>query len=206
MARVNRRLGGVRSILPPLLQVAQEVPETVTLLDVGTGNADMPRTLARALARRNRHLRWTGVDVRSEVLAVARRAGCAGTHEGALVRADGRSLPFPDGAFTIVTSSLMLHHLSESDGALLLREMARVARERVLVTDLERHALHYLAARVLGWTVWRRDEITKVDGPLSVLRSFTRNEAESLLPEGCFRRVRVSRVFPFRIVIDGEPR
>jgi ubiquinone/menaquinone biosynthesis C-methylase UbiE len=76
---------------------------------------------------------------REPVLAARRAARRAARPFGlALAEADARRLPFPDGAFDLVISNSVLHHLA--DPTPLLDEIARVAGEpgRVLVRDLRR--------------------------------------------------------------------
>lgn len=215
MAQVNRRLGGVGPVLRELRRLG---PSRLTLLDVGTGNGAFPRALARRLATSGIRLEWTGVDLRAPVLGVARRLRPAGGLAGKgnvparfatilprLLQGDARALPFPSGAFDVVLASLTLHHLDGQEVATALREMGRVARRRVLVSELERHPLHYAGARLLGWTVWRKDRITKVDGPLSVLKGFTPPELLSLASAAGLLHPRVKRALPFRLLLSADP-
>jgi ubiquinone/menaquinone biosynthesis C-methylase UbiE len=122
-----------------------------------------------------------------------------------LARADARVLPFPTGAFDAVIATLTLHHFREDDATQVLREMARVSRGVVLISDLERSLPHYAGARFLAATWWRRNPFTRHDGPLSVLRSFTQPELEALAGQAGLVRVAVRRHFPFRLVLEGRP-
>src|SRR5690606_27159648 len=55
------------------------------------------------------------------------------------VRADGRDLPFPDGAFDHVHSSAVLEHVgSAADQLQFLSELVRVSRRGVFVTTPNR--------------------------------------------------------------------
>lgn len=221
MERVNRYLGGARSLVGPVAAVADTLERPVRILDVGTGNGNIPRELARRLQRdgpRPRSIEWVGLDRCAATLRVAhsctttsgsgaggRSGRHAGTRCGGLIQADGTVLPFRSGAFDVVLSSLTLHHLDDPAVPGFLAELCRVARRRVLVSDLERHPLHYAGARLLSGTLWRHDRVTRIDGPLSVLRSFTRSELEALASRAPFRVVKVRRHFPFRLVLDGVP-
>lgn len=203
MTRVNRRLGGVRSLLHHLRPLARDrAPGALSLLDMGVGSGALPRTLTRTLAGDGVELEWTGVDHELPVLGVARQLQGAGSNRE-LVCGDALALPFAANSFDVVISSLTLHHLRDSEVPRALEEAARVARIAVLISDLERHPLHYLGARVLASSWWRHDPITRHDGPASVLRSFTRAELERLSRDLPFERVRVHRHLPFRIVLEG---
>lgn len=216
METVNRHLGGTRPLIGPVTSVADSVGRRpVRILDVGTGNANVPRALARALERTAQpSIEWVGIDRCAHTLRIARSFAASSAPANAesdprapgLVQADGTVLPFRSGAFDVVISSLTLHHLDDPDVPGFLAELCRVASRRVLISDLERHPLHYAGARLLSGTLWRRDPVTRIDGPLSVLRSFTKGELTSLADRAPFRDVTVRRHFPFRLVLDGVPR
>lgn len=208
MSRVNRHLGGTRGLLRHLAGLARAASkDTLELLDVGVGRGDVPRDLARHLSARGTRVRWVGLDASRRVLERAAIAGRSATVSGTvgLVQGDGTRLPFRDAAFDVVISSLTLHHLNQSQARRFLAEAARVARIAVLVSDLERSHLHYLGARLLAATWWRRDPITRFDGPASVLRSFTPVELSAIAREAGLSQVRVRRFHPFRLVMEGRP-
>jgi SAM-dependent methyltransferase len=212
MSRVNRRLGGVRSLLAHLRPLLREHPRSeLSILDLGVGLGDVPRALARTLEGDGVRVRWTGVDLDERVLGLARRASAGGggpEREGGgerLVRADALRLPFPRGSFDVAISTLTLHHFADGRARIFLAEAARVSRLAVLVSDLERHPLHYLGARLLAATWWRADPITRCDGPTSVLRAYTRDEARALCEGLPLARFSLRRHLPFRLVIEARP-
>ena len=132
LRRVNRLLGGVSlsgRALDALVGRVADAGTAVSLLDVGTGGADIPLALLDEWGRRGRRLHVTGVDDRSEVLAAARVADPRVNSAARLTleQADGRSLPYPDASFDVAHCSLVLHHLSRGRVALLW-EIAWVAR------------------------------------------------------------------------------
>lgn len=89
------------------------------VLDVGTG----PGLLLVALARVRPDLALTGVDVSPEMVAAARRNLRAWPRAEARV-GNAAGLPFDDGAFDLVVSSLSVHHWG--DPAAAAAELARV--------------------------------------------------------------------------------
>jgi ubiquinone/menaquinone biosynthesis C-methylase UbiE len=164
----------------------------------------MPRRISRWLASAGTRLRWAGVDLHPRALEVAELEAGADLPPLGLVRADARDLPFENEAFDLSTATLTLHHFSDADCVKVLSEMARVSRGGVIVSDLERHPLHYLGARLLSATWWRSDPVTRHDAPLSVLRSFTPAELVALARKVPLDSARVRRVFPFRLVLEGR--
>jgi ubiquinone/menaquinone biosynthesis C-methylase UbiE len=190
LAWINRRLGGSRASLRAIDGLLGRRSGPHTVLDVGTGAADIPMTLVAASAATDRPLRVTAMDSRAEVLAAAREldARLDGTDGLELALGDGRSLPWPDRAFDVVHASLLLHHLEPVGAVAFLAEAARVARHGVVVNDLVRARRHWLGARVL-LAVTTRNRYTRHDGPLSVRRAYTRVELRALLAAAGLRPV-----------------
>ena len=121
------------------------------------------------------------------------------------VRGDGLRLPLADGSVDIAVCILTLHHFADDAAVALLREMARVARVGVVVSDLRRSLPAWWGARLLAATVWRHNPITRHDGPLSVRRSFTAGELDALGRTAGLTGVRVRPVPLFRLVLEASP-
>jgi ubiquinone/menaquinone biosynthesis C-methylase UbiE len=68
----------------------------------------------------------SGVDADPRMLGTAVRKAMRAGLEAAFTRGFAESLPYPDGAFDRVVSSLFFHHLSLPQKASALREAARV--------------------------------------------------------------------------------
>lgn len=169
--RVNRWLGGTWLTLRALNRLAMDLRpgDDLAILDVGTGSADIPEAMMAWAVRRGLRPRVLATDVSESILRLASRS----TVEMAV--ADGRYLPFGDSSFDLVTCSLLLHHLDPGGAVELLREMWRVARRGIIVNDLVRNRLAFLGT----WLVCRllsQNPLTRHDGPLSVRRSYTRDE------------------------------
>jgi SAM-dependent methyltransferase len=201
VAAVNRWLGGERSVRRHLSPLRGE---DLRVLDVGTGNGAVARRLSAWAARRGGRWRTVGLDLHPQVIALA-RAAPEGAAPLPLVRADALRLPFADGSFDVALCTLTLHHFEDAAAARLVSELARVATRLVLVSDLERNAPAYLFARLFALTWWRRNALTRGDGPLSVLRSFTPDELREIGRDAGLPAARVRRHFPFRLVLAGRP-
>lgn len=104
-----------------------------TVLDVGCGTG----TLAVELARRAPDTAISGIDGDPEILGRASIKAIVAGVEVDFREAFATALPFTDGSFDRVTSSLVLHHLSHRDKARSLAEIHRVLRPkgRVVIAD-----------------------------------------------------------------------
>lgn len=208
LRRINRWLGGVRLSAAGIEALAAHRLE-VTLLDIGTGGADIPIALVQAADRRGRRLAVVALDSRPEIVALARAAAEAASVDVAsleIVVGDGRSIPFPDRSYDVAHASLVLHHLEPDDAVVFLREMGRVARLGIVVNDLDRSRLGWLGAWLLGH-VLTGNRYTRVDAPLSVRRAYRPSEAAELIRAADLIPVSTFRAsFGQRYAIAAVPR
>jgi SAM-dependent methyltransferase len=179
--RVNRLLGGTAIILHHLPAILATIPctQSVTILDLATGSADIPVAISRWAKRTGQALTIVASDISSEMLAAA-RSRITGHPKVTLARYDARSVPMPDHSFDIVLCSLALHHFAPDDAVLVLREMNRLARAGFILNDLRRSRIGYAAAWAAGHLT-TRNRLTRNDAPLSMLRAYTPAELGDLL-------------------------
>jgi ubiquinone/menaquinone biosynthesis C-methylase UbiE len=206
LRRINRWLGGVRLSADAIDALAAH-RQQLTVLDVGTGGADIPMALLARATQRDRGLAIVGIDSRPEVLAAAvvARPAVAATPGLELHVGDGRALPFADGSFDVVHASLVIHHLSSEAAVPLLHEMGRVARLGVVVNDLERSRLGWIGAWLIGHLL-TGNRYTRHDAPLSVLRAYRTDEMKVLLQAAGLSPVRtLRRAFGQRYAIAAVP-
>jgi 2-polyprenyl-3-methyl-5-hydroxy-6-metoxy-1,4-benzoquinol methylase len=199
LARVNRRFGATRLVLRHLAALCDGSPTAVSILDVGTGYADIPRAVARWARRRGRPVRITAMDRHAGTLALAGPA-CADYPEIRLQNGDALALPFPPQSFDVVLASQILHHMEDEEPVQLLRELARVARRAILVHDLRRGTWPQLATGV-ALRLLSRSPVIRHDGPMSIRRGYLPTELLDLAREAGWRRPRLTRHAFFRLAL-----
>ncbi len=114
---------GLRPIHEEMIRLAG-LRDGLRVLDVGCGTGNLLRTTGRT----HPAVELTGLDPDEKALARARRKA---RRAGVAVRLDrgfAQELPYPDGSFDRVFSSLMLHHLDSGSKDALLAEVRRVLR------------------------------------------------------------------------------
>ncbi|CAN5758086.1 hypothetical protein BH23CHL8_BH23CHL8_07760 [soil metagenome] len=189
LRRANQLTGGValsRRALDALSAGAVEL----TIIDVGTGGADIPVALLADARRRGQRLHVTAVDSRTEILDAA-RAGrpVLDTIAGLTLEvADGRALPYPERSFDVAHASLVLHHLEPPEAVAFLRELSRVARRGIVINDLARGHLTLAGAWLLS-RLFTRNRYSRHDAPLSARRAYTIHETRLLLAEAGLRPI-----------------
>ena len=100
-----------------------------------------------------------------------------------------------------MTCSLFLHHFHEDAAALLVSEFARVAARAVVVNDLARGFVPWIAIRALS-ILFAESPMFKNDAPLSVLKSWTAAELLDVAERaGLKSRAEISRRVPYRLVM-----
>ena len=193
LRRINRWLSGVRLSADAIDALAAH-REQLTVLDVGTGGADIPLALLARAEERGRGLAIVGVDSRPEVLAAAVVASpaVAATPGLELHVGDGRALAYADASFDVAHASMVVHHLTSDEAVVLLREMGRVARLGVVVNDLDRTRFGWFGAWLIGH-VLTRNRYTRSDAPLSVQRAYRVGEMKGLLRRAGMTPVRTIR-------------
>ncbi len=204
LRRCNRLLGGVRLTVRPLARLVAGADPAVPLrvLDVATGGADIPRALAR-WARDRRPVFLVASDVSEQFVALAREQSTS-FPEIRFVVADARGLPFGRDAFHVTTCSLALHHMLRHEARALLTEMGRCARCGVVVNDIVRGWLGYLGAYV-ATRLGSRNPLTWHDGPLSVLRAYTKEEMRDLAAEAGLHPIRWDGFLGYRVALTALP-
>jgi ubiquinone/menaquinone biosynthesis C-methylase UbiE len=199
LVRVNRLLGGAalswRSLRPLLSATAE-----TSLLDVGTGAADIPVALLRRARRSGDRLRVVASDVRPEIVSTAQAA--VGTLAGLELKLGSADrIDEETGSFDVAHASLVMHHLEPAAAVTLLREMARVARKAVIVNDLDRGVLWWLGAWLLAH-VATGNGYTRHDAPLSVRRAYRPGELRQLAERaGLVESARYRARPPYRYAI-----
>jgi ubiquinone/menaquinone biosynthesis C-methylase UbiE len=192
--RINRRLGGVSTSLLLLEHFfSRRGTHPVRILDVGSGDARLAGHLQADLLRRS---------IRAEFFALDRRLTHleSGSPSAAGLRpvvADVFALPFSERSFNVVMCNLFLHHFSGQKAQHLLRCLAEMASEAVIINDLERHALPYYFIKFAS--PFARSRITKNDAPASVRQAYTRDELAAMAERAGFRNFEATRIPPFRL-------
>ena len=198
--RANTLLGGAWAVLAELRRLLPELPGGhATLLDVGTGLADIPVRARRSAARRGVALETFGVDG-AETLA---RLGHALLDGSAC--ADARCLPFADASIDIVICSQVLHHFEDAELGAVLAELSRVARRFVVVSDIRRSWLAAAGFWLMTWPMGFHP-VSRHDGLTSVLRGFTSDELTRHVHQATGRTATVRHHPGFRLTATWSPR
>jgi ubiquinone/menaquinone biosynthesis C-methylase UbiE len=201
VARSNALFGGRRAVLAELAEALDAVPSgtrELSLIDVGTGAGDIPRGARAAALSRGIRLTTIGLDA-SRALASGPAAGMAGG-----IRGNALALPIADRSVDFATCSQLLHHFGDDDARQVVRELERVARVRVIISDIRRSWIAaggiWMASFPLGF-----HPVSRHDGVVSVMRGYTSRELSELVASALGRAPVVRRRIGFRITASWTP-
>lgn len=197
--RVNRLLRSALPLKRTLLPRLGRWDRPRLVLDVGTGQGEVARDLARAAARRGAPLRVVGLDSKLRHLVIGRKAGAPQLR----VVADATALPFRDGAVEWSFSTLFFHHFDEEANRQVLAGMVRVSRAGAVVIDLRQSRLARWLLVHLALPLFGASEVTRHDGRVSMERAWSIEEVRRLVAG--FEVVELRRRFPFRFSLVVTP-
>ena len=119
------------------------------MLDVGCGVGSLHPLLHGMVGR------LSGIDVSSASLAQARADNGAVDYR----EFDGRTFPFDDASFDLVTAICVMHHVVPAEWAHFIAEMRRVARPGGLVCVIEHNPYNPLTRLAVARCEFDRDAV-----------------------------------------------
>ena len=197
LARVNVVTMAARPTLAFLDSVVSR-GDRLKLLDVGYGDGDMLRRIARWATKRGVQAELVGIDLnpRSEAIARADTPG-----DLPITYRTGDYADLAGEGWDVIVSSLVAHHMTQPQLVAFLRFMEAEAARGWFVNDLHRHRFAHRGYPLLA-TLMRWHRIVRADGTLSIARSYRPDEWLPILTEARIEDAKVRRRFPFRLCVE----
>jgi 2-polyprenyl-3-methyl-5-hydroxy-6-metoxy-1,4-benzoquinol methylase len=170
------------------------------VVDVGCGGGDLLRKLERWARRQEIKLRLTGIDLNPQCIRIAQEFS---PDDCGVEWIAGDAFSYkPDGGIDVVLSSLMTHHLSDTEVIAFVAWMEATARCGWFVNDLYRsegaYKLFACLAKLMRW-----HRFVQHDGPVSIRRSFREEDWKRLVMRAGIAPevVEIAKAFPSRLCV-----
>lgn len=178
IAWINQWLGGNHITMSGLKELLKEVPKEkeLTIVDLGCGNGDMLRLIARYGRQINRPFKLIGIDANAFTVQYAEELSQK-YPEITYMHTTVPSTDFTDLPCDIILSTLFLHHFSDEEGIDLLSQAYEKAKIGMVINDLHRSMWAYRLFQLL--TLFIPNPMVRKDGLTSILRGFKRREFDA---------------------------
>lgn len=199
IVRLNRLSGAYRQVINSIETVIRRYRlRSLSVLDIGTGVADIPREIARHFAAKGFPVTITAVDP-NPITAQLARDTTREFQSVSIVESNLKDLVLLDQP-DIVLCHQTFHHLSPDERPDLLQQLHGMARYSLIMHDLVRSKSAYWLAKGIIRTL-TKNRLSRFDGPQSILRSLTEAELLKLAAQAGIRKLSLRRLFPFRLAL-----
>lgn len=198
IARANALFGGTRAVVARVRALAPCLPESPLVVDVGAGTGDILDAVCEVLRATGRRPRPVAIDT---ALSLAPAVRLRGSH---FICGSIFALPLPTASADLVIAAQVVHHFPPEALPAVFAELNRVARQAVLVSDLQRS---WLAAAGLWLTSFPLGfhPVSRHDGVVSVLRGFAPDELRHAVRTATGVTAEVRTHLGWRVTADWHP-
>jgi 2-polyprenyl-3-methyl-5-hydroxy-6-metoxy-1,4-benzoquinol methylase len=200
LRRINRVSRTAATLWPSIARIAQahRGGGTLSLLDVATGGGDVPLSLWRRARRHGLALDIDACDISETALRFAAAEAARAGAPVRFFRLDVLTEPLAK-RYDVITTSLFLHHLTDTQIVALLNTLAAHA-DHLVISDLIRSRSGYGLA-FLGTRLLSGSRIVHVDGLKSVRAALTLSEAHALAAAAGLNDAVFERRWPRRFLM-----
>jgi len=179
---INRFLGGNSVTINGLKNLLknQSKNKTITIVDLGCGNGDILRDVAKFGRKNNYSFNLIGIDANLAAIEYAKELSKEYS-ELSFKTLDILSEDFKKQSYDVVLCTLFLHHFKNEELISFLKTTTNKATIGVVVNDLHRHKLAYYLFKLIGFFI--KNKMVRQDGLTSVLRAFKRKDLENIAKE-----------------------
>ena len=179
---INKWLGGnavTMNGLHALLKVGSLKNTTLKIADLGCGGGDMLKLLALHLKKMGIHSTLTGIDANPNIIEFAKQ-NAKSFSEINFQAQDILSESFRSQHYDIVFATLFFHHFTSEQLVEIFHSLKKQSVIGIVINDLHRHWLAYYSIKFLT-KLFSKSSMVKNEGPLSVLRGFSKKELIEIL-------------------------
>lgn len=200
---INRQLGGHKVTvkgLEKVLSAQQQKQETLVIAEMGCGGGDNLRVIKEWAQKKKINVQLIGIDINPDCIAYARQQ--TKNKNIKFICADYKEVVFEQKPH-VLFSSLFCHHFPDEQLVGMLQWMHRNTSVGFFINDLHRHALAFYSIQLLT-KLFSKSYLVKNDAPLSVQRSFTKEEWAELFQKAAVQPFDCSWQWAFRWLVTYQ--
>ncbi|MEM1123287.1 MAG: methyltransferase domain-containing protein [Bacteroidota bacterium] len=177
LAWINYWLGGNAVTINGLKKLWKDIPleRELTIVDIGCGNGDMLRVVAKLARKEGRKVKLVGIDANNFTVNYARKQS-ADYPEISYLTALIPSEEFSSMTYDVVLSTLFFHHFTDEIMLDCLTEITHKAKVGVVINDLHRHEWAIFLFKLL--TLFIPNPMIREDGITSIQKAFKKSELQ----------------------------
>ena len=151
-------------------------PSSLTVVDIGAGSGDVQRRILNWADEHSIQMTIYLIDISEEACHEARQLF---TNEPRVIVDRGDLFELSERNADIVVASQFLHHFDDDQIPSVVKKMLSASRIGVVIHDIHRHGLAWLAVWITTRVI-SRNRYIRHDGPLSVAKGFRSRDWEKL--------------------------
>ncbi|MCH7414171.1 methyltransferase domain-containing protein [Belliella sp. R4-6] len=194
---INKLLGGNKVTTTGLDFIMKKYPqENYLIADIGCGGGDMIRVMGDWAKKKNIKCEFIGIDANPNTIEFAKE------RLNDLDHVNFRAQNVFEDSFEkeqvdIITCTLFTHHFTDKELLRLLSSFISKARLGIIINDLHRHRLAYYSIKLLT-RLFSKSPMVQNDGPLSVLRAFSKQDLQLLIKSSNIKTPQIKWFWAFR--------
>jgi 2-polyprenyl-3-methyl-5-hydroxy-6-metoxy-1,4-benzoquinol methylase len=194
---INSNLGGHAISIEGFKKLIGQ-KKRITVCEIGCGGGDNLNAINDYCIKNDIEASFIGIDINKECIDFARQH-CK-TKNVHFIVSDYKEVQFENEGPGIIFSSLFCHHFTDAELVKMLIWMESQSTHGFFINDLHRHPLAYHFIKI-ATRVFSKSYLVKNDAPLSVLRSFKKNDWERLLKAAGLNNYNIKWKWAFRYLV-----
>mgnify|MGYP000871514053 FL=1 len=191
---INTYLGGHGIILSGVSKWIEN--KSLCIAEIGCGGGDNLHAIKKLLQQRKVKQQLIGIDIKKECI----QFGQLQNPTFDWICGDYKNAHF-DAKPDIIFSSLFCHHFTDDELVEQIIWMKKHSVQGFFISDLHRHPLAYYSIKFLS-RLFSKSYLLKHDAPLSVARSFVKNDWKHLFEKAGIQNYTIEWKWAFRYLIS----
>lgn len=194
---INKWLGGNDVTTSGLEKIFLAHPqEEYGIADIGCGGGDMMRVMHDWSKEKKIKTHFQGIDANPNIIDLA-KIRLADLKNVTLTVQNIFSPEFLESKVDVCTCTLFTHHFTDAELVQLLKGLKSKSKLGIVINDLHRNPIAYYSIKLLT-KVFSKSAMVQNDGPLSVLRAFSRKDWQRILPKAGIQDFQLTWHWAFR--------